>query len=433
MPRQIDRNSESGTFQPQASAGFVSRRDSLRSALGLVVAPIALGMAPPIRGVRSFQLSEPTGLRRFGYPVHALVPDAAAGRNFRLVRDGRAIPAQFRTVEGPGDRKEIALDFIASPGPLETDRYEVHFGPEVEPGPEPRGGLKLERRDGRFFISQGGSMTFEVAEDLSGFLRSVGSPRLGYLKKEARGLILRTRGAKSPASLDQADERSTPIRSRVTREGPFAVGLTFEWSGPHGISSTVDLTIPQSKSWVQVAWKLEDPSGRIDGLELDLGLELEGTPTLVDFGAGSTVYGQIKGGERMELLAGRTVGEPSTDVGPGWVVRRGEGESSTILASSAPGSPRPAEGWAHAMDSRRCTALAVADFGRSKARDRISVEANGRLRLDRDFSAGGASAIGPKSLAFWLHFVPMPVQIGAATSPQSILSPLRVEWDRPPS
>jgi len=31
-------------------------------------------------------------------------------------------------------------------------------------------------------------------------------------------------------------------------------------------------------------------------------------------------------------------------------------------------------------------------------------------------------------LHFWLHFVGMPVQLGAATSPQAILNPLRVEW-----
>jgi hypothetical protein len=135
----------------------------------------------------------------------------------------------------------------------------------------------------------------------------------------------------------------------------------------------------------------------------------------------------------MELVAGRAIGEADPASGSGWTVRKGAGASPAVTASSTPESPRPAEGWAHVMDARRCSALAIADFGRKGARDQIIVGADGRVRLARDFSVGeGDPPRGPKSLAFWLHFVPMPVQVGAATSPQSILTPLLVEWDRPP-
>ena len=34
-----------------------------------------------------------------------------------------------------------------------------------------------------------------------------------------------------------------------------------------------------------------------------------------------------------------------------------------------------------------------------------------------------------KVLRFWLHFVSMPVQVGAATSPQSMQSPLVIDWE----
>ena len=50
----------------------------------------------------------------------------------------------------------------------------------------------------------------------------------------------------------------------------------------------------------------------------------------------------------------------------------------------------------------------------------------GRLVIRRDFLRGGE-----RSLHFWLHFVTMPVQVGAATSPQAMQNPLRVEWDAP--
>jgi hypothetical protein len=48
----------------------------------------------------------------------------------------------------------------------------------------------------------------------------------------------------------------------------------------------------------------------------------------------------------------------------------------------------------------------------------IIVDADGRLRLWKH---------GSKKLTFWLHFVTMPVQVGAVTSPQSMLAPLKVE------
>ncbi len=93
-----------------------------------------------------------------------------------------------------------------------------------------------------------------------------------------------------------------------------------------------------------------------------------------------------------------------------------------------PDSP-PAEGWAHVMDRTRCTALAVADFGR-RARDRIEVLADGRVRIWREFAPGGEVPSGrAKSLTFWFHFVGMPVQVGAATSPQAMLAPLKVVWE----
>ena len=67
-------------------------------------------------------------------------------------------------------------------------------------------------------------------------------------------------------------------------------------------------------------------------------------------------------------------------------------------------------------------------FGRA-TRDRIIVDADGRTQLWRDFAGdGGSPPKGPKSLTFWLHFVTMPVQVGAVTSPQAMLAPLKVEW-----
>jgi hypothetical protein len=74
------------------------------------------------------------------------------------------------------------------------------------------------------------------------------------------------------------------------------------------------------------------------------------------------------------------------------------------------------------MDRQRCTAIAVDRFGVA-SQDEIRLDADGRLRLRRVVGKGSS---GVHSLRFWLHFVDMPVQIGALTSPQSMLAPLVV-------
>jgi hypothetical protein len=90
----------------------------------------------------------------------------------------------------------------------------------------------------------------------------------------------------------------------------------------------------------------------------------------------------------------------------------------------ASGRSNTVEGWAHVMDAQRATAAAVAGFGRASAEgDRIEVGADGKLRLLRERMGGEH-----KQLRFWVHFVSMPVQVGAATSPQSMQNPLVVEW-----
>ena len=82
-------------------------------------------------------------------------------------------------------------------------------------------------------------------------------------------------------------------------------------------------------------------------------------------------------------------------------------------------------------------AMAVADFGEPSvaALDRFEIHGNGRFRFERRFlneKIGQRRPENPiKTLKFWLHFVTTPVQVGAVTSPPSMLAPLDVEWSRP--
>jgi hypothetical protein len=79
-----------------------------------------------------------------------------------------------------------------------------------------------------------------------------------------------------------------------------------------------------------------------------------------------------------------------------------------------------AEGWAHVMDNVACTAIAIADFDQPGNTTELSIDSQARVRIQRQVPGV------EKKLHFWLHFVGMPVQVGAVTSPQSMMSPLGV-------
>ena len=75
---------------------------------------------------KRFQLKETAGLRRFGFPIHVIVPGLdPASSPFRLRRDGKDVPAQFRAARHRSGKDQLALDFNASLGPEETETYEI--------------------------------------------------------------------------------------------------------------------------------------------------------------------------------------------------------------------------------------------------------------------------------------------------------------------
>lgn len=376
-----------------------------------------------------FDLKEEAGIRRFSYPVHTVFPGLASGPPYRLSRDGRDVPAQFRPIQGVDGQSGVALDFNASPGPHATERYVVHSAKGEGKQGGPRDGIRVENAPPIVRVSNGTALSYAVPDDLLGFLTGVANSRREFLRGDSEGLLIRSRdnvhhhvGGKGPEGV--------PMRMRVLREGLIAASLRFEGlvvlGGERSVRSAVDMTFPNSKSWVETSWRVEDPQGDVAGLGVDLRLELDPRPTLVDLGASSQVYGALRDRQRMELVAGSA--PPLTDKGRPWVVWKGEPDRLTsFVEASGPDSAR-AEGWAHVMDATRCTAVAIGGFGRA-SRDRIIVDADGRIQLWRDFAGDGAAPPeGPKSLTFWLHFVTMPVHVGAVTSPQAMLAPLKVEW-----
>jgi hypothetical protein len=237
-------------------------------------------------------------------------------------------------------------------------------------------------------------MTYVVPNDLKGFLGPVTGGKLRYTAGGGKGLW-RTLAKGEPQSL-------TGLKGTLQRQGSHAAVLRFA-----GDDATVQLTFPRSKSWVEV--QVDSPGAVAVGAELPL--ELSG-PGLVDFGAGEGVYIALKPKQITTLEA--------------WTHPRLRERSWSMLLDGKPyavGLPGSAMGgWAHLMDRSRCTALAIDGFGSSSmlvgGRDTITLSAEGAMQWKRSRS----------SMRFWLHFVSMPVQVGALTSPQSMREPPVVKW-----
>jgi len=353
----------------------------------------------------AFDVKETAGLRRFGYPVEAKLrlPNAVGERTgFRI----KGVPAQIRPVLSAGMITDVLVDFSANLGPNESKRYTLEYGPDVKPS-EGKGDTSVEDVDGAFRVKIGG-LTYEVPADLLGLFRSVATGKNDYLAKDSKGLIIFYRD-QIPFRAGGTGPWGETTKGTITRRGPHAVALRFDGveplRGARKVKSVVELTFPRSKSWVRVDWSIDDPDGFVAGMGVDLNANLQSEPALIDFGAGSYIYTTLKKSQSALL-----------DIrGPKWRIEQGG-------ALFAEGAGR-AENWAHMMDKSRCIAYA------SAATDQAEIRASGEGNLQgwRYFAREGSQPPrGAKQFTFWLHFVGMPAQIGALTSPQSMQSPLVV-------
>ena len=160
-----------------------TRRDALKAGLSTLLAATVPGAEGADGGTVAVGLvvRETAGLRRFGFPVHTLLPGDLPGRNARLLREGQPVDAQFRRVAGADGRPALALDFVSGVGPLETERYVVEVGDGVEPGPEPKRAVRVEREGEAFRVTTGGSLTYTVGDRLPGPVSGVENARLSYV------------------------------------------------------------------------------------------------------------------------------------------------------------------------------------------------------------------------------------------------------------
>src|SRR5262245_49511043 len=129
----------------------------MRIALILAAALTLPALARAEDGKLTLTVKETAGIKRFGYPVYSkltLPREVSEKDRFRLLADGKPVVAQFRALKG--EKKSIGLDFAVSCAPREKKSFTVEYGEKVEPGPEPKDGMKLEEAKGVYTVRSGG-------------------------------------------------------------------------------------------------------------------------------------------------------------------------------------------------------------------------------------------------------------------------------------
>lgn len=394
----------------------------------------------------ALEVREVGGFRRHE-PVSTLVslPQAVARSTpFRLLFDNAPLIAQFRPAGDGEQTDQWWIDFSTILSPHEARTYVVEYGSEVQPMAEPANGHVLRQTQDAFVIENAPYIAWTVPRDLAGLLRSVDFPPNEHLRPDSPGLVLRDRSG------GRHRLGGPGVQARVVRSGTRAIALRFtrgfDQGALAGVRWTVDLTFPSPVSWVEVVCTVDDGEGKVAalGAELDVALDppQAEAPTLVDFGAWTLVYTSLSQHNIAELRAAPGPATSATDTrlkdsvgvhgaGGRCGVFRGTPEKLLPLATNYvdaadAGAARPLtsppEGWLHVMDRKKCLALAVDQFAQ-EANERLTVGADGRVRVWREYAAAAAVPQVPKTLRCWLHFVHYPPQFSAASSPRMMQTP----------
>lgn len=372
----------------------------------------------------TLEVREPHGLGRRAYPINTVIqlPRAVpTTSHFRLLDRGKPVVAHFRPVQQGDMSDRWWLDFTATLAPHEVRRLTLHYGKDVDRGPQRTRGHKLTQRDDALVIFNAPHIHWTVPRDLKGLLRSVDFPPSEHLRTDSPGLLLRD----SAGHVHPLGGPGTKVR--ILRQSPMTVVLRFEKTETHkslaGVRWQVDLIFPVPVSWVEVVATIDDPENRVAALGMTLHMNLDPPtrklPTMVDMGAASTVYTSLVGDDKIEMRASPTALSP-------WQIVRGPADNMQPFAAASQKSKIPAEGWVHVMDSKRCLALAIERFAQN-APETISATADGTISTWKDFSRAAPDAKRPeKTFRTWLHFVHFPPQQSAGASPQVMQHPIQV-------
>jgi len=400
------------------------------TALAAVVAVLGLGagvpdiaLAQPGRSV-SLGVEETAGIRRTRYPVNARVPfphgALAQADQVRVLiddDDGEEIPAQFTAASrwSDGSVQWLLVDFNVSIGPEETQAYRVEYGPGVS-AVGPGRGLSLAEEDGSVQVGR-----VRFSKTAAPLLRSV----------SYRGEIIESGGSGPNGFVVEGRDGTTyelggdtGVMFEVVRGGPIYVELRYSGRVSLGAGAEVPFLVtvemPNSKSWVKVTASLGDPDQRLRALSFHTPFALGAHPWVWDFGTDRWTYGSLRSEDSSVVLTNMV----DVDGETGWRVDTGPKGRERPYETT--GTTRPVvAGWGHLQGGTEVVAFAMDRFALAPGTYRIALDGAGQVSLH----VSPVAPVTQHRLTVYQHFVGTPVQIGAATSPPSMLHPLVARVD----
>jgi hypothetical protein len=387
--------------------------------LGLVLVT-AVGTPVSAQWTATVRVEEPAGIRRNAFPTR-LSMEVPEGRleyvnQLRLLSGSTEVAAQGTAWSrwSDGSIRDLDLDFNISIGPLEDRSLELQYGRDVS-GTMQRGRGLVPSED------ENGIALGNVR------LNRVGSPLLAsvayreeLIGQGRNGIVIVER---SGIRRDSREIVWEPVQ--LLKGGPLTVLARYQGrlilSGGSNADITLDVEAPNSKSWLRISALVSDPDGRVGDVAIETPLNMGAYPWTWDFATPNATYGAFRRPTGSSIFT-RTVDATGTE---SWQVMAGAAGSERPYEQSRPGSVESSMTWAHFVGPDEAVAFAVET--RQETAGRITIWFTGTGQTSVAFRS--AEPQSEHSLTVYQHYVSTPLPIGAATSPASILNPLRVTVD----
>jgi hypothetical protein len=342
---------------------------------------------------------------RVPFPTGAL----AKATNARLMSGDAEVPAQFSAeAQWPDQSVQwLDVDFNASLTPAEFHTYRVEYGAGVKPASPPRGLTVTEDST----TVQAGQVKFsKLAVPLILSVKYRGED----IAPGANGIAV-TDASGVEHDLTNADApkieilKPGPLYVMVRYTGRIAIDANYRT--PYSI--TVEM--PNSKSWVKVTAAVEDSQKRLRELVFHSPLALGALPWVWDFGTDRWTYGSLHAGTDAVVLVQAIKPGAATE----WHVDTSSNAKAQPFETGTLESPKRVR-WGHIQDGKEGIAFGLETPDKQAGTSKITLRGNGEV----SFSFAPATPVTEHRITVYQHFVTAPVQIGAVTTPSSMLAPL---------
>jgi PcRGLX-like N-terminal RIFT barrel domain len=364
-------------------------------------------------------VSEVGGIRRTQFPVTARIPFPRSGlrdpANVKLLSNQTEVPQQA-SVEArwpDGSVQWLSLDLNVTIGPNESQTYSLQYGEGVKSEAAVRGLAVTEDTDaiqiGNIRFNKSGSplvASVKYRDD------AIGTGANGLTVKDASGTV---------HDLSTAEN----VKAEIVKRGPLVVAVKY--SGAIRLEKdarapfSLIVEMPNSKSWVKFQASVDDPTRAIRDVAINLPLALGPFPWVWDFGTTRWTYGSMRAVTDSAIMSDTV---PATGIGT-WTVSSGPKGRELATETSGP-DIATFGGWGHVQGAKEVVAYAIEGIKTRRGTYRIAIDGTGQTT----FQLSPPEPQAKHDLTVYAHFVSTPVQIGAATSPAAILSPLFATCER---